>query len=33
MGRNSFADDPEVQVGELGLSFGAQRSSFSVDRR
>merc|ERR1719263_1855617 len=24
---------PEVQVGELGLSFGAQRSSFSVDRR
>jgi len=24
---------PEVQVGELGLAFGAQRSSFSVDRR
>merc|ERR1712216_471975 len=33
MGGTHSQMTPEVQVGELGLSFGAQRSSFSVDRR
>ena len=31
--RLTIAGDGQVQVGELGLSYGAQRSSFSVDRR